>query len=163
EIPRERMYAMQASTKLTGPNAYVTGFGSTKRVVVWDTAIQQFTTPELMLVFGHEMGHYVLGHVVRGFIIAMVFAFVLLFLTFRVASRVQRIHGQRWGIRGLCRLDLSPHVDLDRLADLFSGPTDSERGEPSHRTRCRYLWIGGHAWPSTRRPGGRCSRLPDSR
>jgi STE24 endopeptidase len=101
EIPRERMYAMQASNKLTGPNAYVTGFGATKRVVVWDTAIQQFTTPELMLVFGHEMGHYVLGHVVRGFIIAMVFAFVLLFVTFRVASRVQRIHGQCWGIPGL--------------------------------------------------------------
>lgn len=101
EIPRERMYAMQASTKLTGPNAYVTGFGATKRVVVWDTAIQQFTKPELMLVFGHEMGHYVLGHVVRGFVVAMMFAFVLLFLTFRIADRVQRIHGHRWGIHGL--------------------------------------------------------------
>jgi STE24 endopeptidase len=118
EIPRERMYAMQASTKLTGPNAYVTGFGSTKRVVVWDTAIQQFTTPELMLVFGHEMGHYVLGHVVRGFIIAMVFAFVLLFLTFRVASRVQRIHGQRWGIRGLADWTSLPMLIL--IASLIS-------------------------------------------
>jgi STE24 endopeptidase len=101
DIPQDRMFVMRASAKLTGPNAYVTGFGATKRVVVWDTAIQQFTTPELMLVFGHEMGHYVLGHVVRGFLVAMVFAFVLLFLTWSAATRVQRIHGSRWGIRGL--------------------------------------------------------------
>jgi len=101
DIPPDRMFVMQASTKLTGPNAYVTGFGATKRVVVWDTAIQQFTTPELVLVFGHEMGHYVLGHVVYGFMVAMAFAFVLLFLTWLLASRVQQIHGSRWGIRGL--------------------------------------------------------------
>jgi Zn-dependent protease with chaperone function len=100
EVPRDRMYAMQASTKLTGPNAYVTGFGATKRVVVWDTAVQQFTAPELMMVFGHEMGHYVLGHVVWLFVVAMAFAFVLLFLTWSVAGRLLRVHGQRWGIRG---------------------------------------------------------------
>jgi Zn-dependent protease with chaperone function len=101
DIPRNRMYAMEASTKLTGPNAYVTGFGATKRVVVWDTAIQQFTTPELMLVFGHEMGHYVLGHITRGYIEAMIFAFVLLFLTWWIVSRVQHTQGPRWGIRSL--------------------------------------------------------------
>lgn len=101
DIPQDRMFVMQASAKLTGPNAYVTGFGATKRVVVWDTAIQQFTTPELMLVFGHEMGHYVLGHVIRGFVVAMVFALMLLFLTWSAATRVQRVHGSPWGIRGL--------------------------------------------------------------
>ena len=101
DIPRNRMYAMEASTKLTGPNAYVTGFGATKRVVVWDTAIEQFTTPELMLVFGHEMGHYVLGHIIRGYIVAMIFAFVLLFLTWWIVTRVQHTHGPRWGIRSL--------------------------------------------------------------
>jgi STE24 endopeptidase len=101
DIPQNRMYAMEASTKLTGPNAYVTGFGATKRVVVWDTAIQQFTTPELMLVFGHEMGHYVLGHIIRGYIVAMIFALVLLFLTWWIATRVQHTHGPRWGIRSL--------------------------------------------------------------
>jgi STE24 endopeptidase len=101
EIPRDRMYEMKASSKLTGPNAYVTGFGATKRVVVWDTAIQQFTDPELMLVYGHEMGHYVLGHVVRGFLVATVFLLVLLFVTFYVARWIQTRWGARWGIRGL--------------------------------------------------------------
>jgi STE24 endopeptidase len=101
DIPRDRMYEMKASSKLTGPNAYVTGFGATKRVVVWDTAIQQFTDPELMLVYGHEMGHYVLGHVVRGFIIAMVFLLALLFVTFYIGTWIQTRWGARWGIRGL--------------------------------------------------------------
>ena len=101
EIPRDRMFLMQASAKLTGPNAYVTGFGATKRVVVWDTAIQQFTIPELMLVFGHEIGHYVLSHIVYGFLVAMIFAFVLLLLTWRIAGWWQRIYGVRCGIRGL--------------------------------------------------------------
>jgi STE24 endopeptidase len=47
------------------------------------------------------MGHYVLGHIVRGFVVAMIFALVLLFLTWAIATRVQRTHGPRWGIRSL--------------------------------------------------------------
>ena len=41
------------------------GSGGTKRVVVWDTAIQHLTEEEILFVFGHELGHYVLGHVLR--------------------------------------------------------------------------------------------------
>ena len=66
DIPRSRMYEMAASEKYTGDNAYVTGFGASKRVVVWDTTEKHMTTPEIMFVFGHEMGHYVPGHIVGG-------------------------------------------------------------------------------------------------
>jgi len=59
DIPPERMFEMKASEKSTTLNAYVTGFGSTKRVVVWDTTMEHMTTPETLFVFGHEMGHYV--------------------------------------------------------------------------------------------------------
>ncbi|HYL93170.1 MAG TPA: M48 family metalloprotease, partial [Alphaproteobacteria bacterium] len=62
-IPRSRMYEMKASEKLTVLNAYVTGLGASKRVVIWDTTIQKTTTPETLFIFGHEMGHYVLHHV----------------------------------------------------------------------------------------------------
>ena len=63
KIPPDRMFEMKASEKLKSLNAYVTGIGASKRVVVWDTTIQKMTTPEILFVFGHEMGHYVLGHV----------------------------------------------------------------------------------------------------
>ncbi len=58
EIPPERMFLMKASEKVTVPNAYVTGIGASKRVVVWDTTIAEATPEEIQLIFGHEMGHY---------------------------------------------------------------------------------------------------------
>ena len=63
DIPPERMFEMKASEKTTQLNAYVDGFGATKRVVVWDTTMQHMTIPQTLFVFGHEMGHYVLLHI----------------------------------------------------------------------------------------------------
>ena len=100
-IPRSRMFVMKASAKVTGSNAYVTGFGSTKRVVVWDTAITKLSVPELQVVFGHEIGHYVLDHVVEGFIFAMLVALGLFYCCYRVATWALRTQGGRWQLRGL--------------------------------------------------------------
>lgn len=100
-IPPERMFEMKASEKVTTLNAYVTGFGASKRVVVWDTTIQKLTVPETLFVFGHEMGHYVLKHVFYGLIIgavALLLAFYLVYLTCGwTLARFQ----QRWHIREL--------------------------------------------------------------
>jgi STE24 endopeptidase len=101
QIPPSRMYEMRASEKLTGSNAYVTGFGATKRVVVWDTSIQKFTIPQIMFVFSHELGHYVLGHIVQGFIFAMGIFLILFYLSYRLADWMYKRWGAAWGIRGL--------------------------------------------------------------
>jgi STE24 endopeptidase len=101
EIPPSRMFEMKASEKMTGSNAYVTGFGSTKRVVVWDTAISKLTKQQIMYVFGHELGHYVLGHVVKGFVFTLAVFFVLFYLIYRLATFMQRRWGEGWGIGGL--------------------------------------------------------------
>src|SRR5690348_10556948 len=65
-IPPDHMFLMRASEKTTELNAYVTGFGSSKRVVVWDTSLTKSTPDEVLFIFGHELGHYVLGDVVHG-------------------------------------------------------------------------------------------------
>ncbi|HXE06770.1 MAG TPA: M48 family metallopeptidase [Acidobacteriaceae bacterium] len=65
-IPPERMFVMQASAKSTELNAYVTGFGASKRVVVWDTTIAHSSPEEIAFIFAHELGHYALGHVALG-------------------------------------------------------------------------------------------------
>jgi STE24 endopeptidase len=65
-IPPERMFVMQASAKWIELNAYVTGFGASKRVVVWDTTIAQSSPEEIAFIFAHELGHYALGHVALG-------------------------------------------------------------------------------------------------
>jgi len=77
-IPRNRMFEMKASEKLNSLNAYVSGFGGSKRVVVWDTTIQKLTTPETLFVFGHELGHYVLNHI-RNSLLLLALALLALF------------------------------------------------------------------------------------
>jgi STE24 endopeptidase len=101
DIPPDRMYEMKASEKTTTLNAYVTGFGATKRVVVWDTTMQHMTTPETLFVFGHEMGHYVLLHIPKEMSIFLALFLLLFYLGYRLSSWLVRRNGERWGIRGL--------------------------------------------------------------
>jgi len=98
-IPESRMYIMEASSKLNTLNAYVTGLGSSSRVVVWDTTIARMTTPEILFVFGHEMGHYVLGHIRDGIVFAAGLLFVCLFAGFHMYGSVLKRWGAAWGIR----------------------------------------------------------------
>jgi Zn-dependent protease with chaperone function len=100
-IPPERMFEMKASEKVTTLNAYVTGFGASKRVVVWDTTIQKLTVPETLFVFGHEMGHYVLKHVFHGLIIGAVALLLAFYLVYRVCGWVLARFQERWHIREL--------------------------------------------------------------
>jgi STE24 endopeptidase len=101
EIPRDRMFLMKASEKVTTLNAYVTGFGPSKRVVVWDTTIKNATTPETLFVFGHEMGHYVLNHVVIGIAATAVGLFIGFYLLYRIANWAFPRFQQRWHMREL--------------------------------------------------------------
>jgi STE24 endopeptidase len=81
-IPADRMFLMRASEKTNEVNAYVTGLGASKRVVIWDTTIQKATANETLFIVGHELGHYVLGHIWKGFLFAaalMLFGFYALF------------------------------------------------------------------------------------
>ena len=97
-IPADRMFLMKASEKVTGVNAYVTGFGASKRVVVWDTTIARATPDEISFIFAHEMGHYVLGHIVRGLIFAAVLLLVLLWLGYHTVHWLIRRFGASWRI-----------------------------------------------------------------
>jgi STE24 endopeptidase len=97
-IPPERMFLMKASAKVTTLNAYVTGFGSSKRVVVWDTSLQKGTPDEVLFIFGHESGHYVLNHIVIGVCMAILGLFVLLFLGYHFVQIAIARFGTRWGV-----------------------------------------------------------------
>jgi STE24 endopeptidase len=99
-ITPDRMFLMKASEKVTGMNAYVTGFGASKRVVVWDTTIAKATPDEILFIFGHEMGHYVLGHIVRGLVLAIAGLFVTFGLGYLFVGWSLRRYGGRWGIGG---------------------------------------------------------------
>jgi STE24 endopeptidase len=101
EIPADRMFVMNASSKTTGLNAYVTGFGASKRVVVWDNTIAKATVPETLFVFGHEMGHYVLLHIPKEMAIISAILLFLLYLGYRLSNGMLARWGAQWGIRDL--------------------------------------------------------------
>jgi Zn-dependent protease with chaperone function len=98
EVPRERMFVMDASEKLRSVNAYVTGFGASKRVVVWDTTLGAMQDREIAFVFGHELGHYVLGHVIIGLVAGAAGLLLSLFLGAQAIRWIVRRRGERLGI-----------------------------------------------------------------
>jgi STE24 endopeptidase len=115
EIPRDRMFLMNASEKVTTLNAYVTGFGPSKRVVVWDTTIKNATTAETMFVFGHEMGHYVLNHIVIGITATAVGLFFGFYVLYLIANWAFPRFQQRWHMR-----ELSDWAAVPMLLLIFS-------------------------------------------
>lgn len=100
EIPQSRMFEMNASSKQKSVNAYASGLGATRRVVVWDTSIQRMTEDEILFVFGHEMGHYVLGHVRNGILFSCGILLFFLLLAYRMLHGMLARWGESWAIRG---------------------------------------------------------------
>ncbi len=98
DIPVDRMYLMKASAKTNGLNAYVTGVGATKRVVVWDTTAGRIPNDEILFIFAHESGHYVLHHIPLGLTASAVGTFLLFWVCAGVARWVVRRWGPRWDV-----------------------------------------------------------------
>lgn len=97
-IPPQRMFLMKASEKTNGLNAYVSGLGATKRIVVWDTTAGRVPDDVVMFVFGHESGHYVLNHIPKmltGFGVALFFVY---WAAAAFANWLAHKFGGRWGL-----------------------------------------------------------------
>ena len=98
-LPPDRMFYMRASRKVTSLNAYVTGFGPSKRLVLWDTTIAAATPDELAGIFGHELGHYALHHISEGILLSAALLLAGFYLGREMAQGLLRRCGKRWGIR----------------------------------------------------------------
>ncbi len=101
DIPPERMFWMGAGEKTTALNAYVTGMGASKRIVVWDTTIAKMNTPQIVFVAGHEMGHYVLHHVLQLLTFFAVLLLVLFYLGYLTIGWILARWGAGWGIQAI--------------------------------------------------------------
>ncbi|MGB8030705.1 MAG: M48 family metallopeptidase [Terracidiphilus sp.] len=101
DIPPDRMYLLKASAKFTGMNAFVAGLGPTKRYEMWDTTTDQLPSDEILFIFGHESGHYVLHHIPKGFALSAVGLFFVFWVCAGFAAWMVRRFGARWGTNEL--------------------------------------------------------------
>ena len=75
------IFQVNGSKQSSKINAYVTGMFGSKRIVLYDTMIDNFTHDEILFVMGHEMGHYVKQHIWWGLGLAIAFVMFSLWLT----------------------------------------------------------------------------------
>jgi STE24 endopeptidase len=100
------LFVMDGSKRSAHANAYFTGFGAAKRVVFFDTLLQQLSPPEIDAVLAHELGHYKRRHIVQ----RVVLMFGLSLVGFALLGWVS---GQAWFYTGL---GVEPSLDAPNHA-----------------------------------------------
>lgn len=99
------LFVMDGSARSSHGNAYFTGFGSSKRVVFFDTLLSRLNTDEIEAVLAHELGHFKHHHVIKR--IAMMF-----FVSFLGLALLGWLMNQAWFYNGLGVTAPSNHMAL---------------------------------------------------
>lgn len=111
-IEGSRVFEVNKSVDTKALNAYVSGFMNTKRIVLWDTIIATMSEEELLFVMGHEMGHYVLGHVIKGVLFFSVLIMLTLYVAHRTAGFLIDKYKTRFGFDSLSDIASLPLLSL---------------------------------------------------
>ncbi|MEO7144452.1 MAG: M48 family metallopeptidase [Bryobacteraceae bacterium] len=107
-VSPDRIFEMRAAEKTTSVNAYMTGFGATRRIVIWDTTIAALTPAEIQSVFAHELGHYALHHVAASIALGWLLVAGGFFAADRLLRVLIRKNWGRWRLRGLDDIAVLP-------------------------------------------------------
>jgi STE24 endopeptidase len=100
-VPAEHIYVFDQSKQTKRVSANVSGLGPTIRISLNDNLLNRTTLPQTASVMGHELGHYVLGHVWK---LIPAFALILggaFFLSSRLVPVIISRWGSGWGLRGV--------------------------------------------------------------
>ena len=98
DVPAENIYVFDQSKQHDRISANVSGFAGTQRISLNDNLLNRSTPEEVKAVMGHELGHYVLGHVWRIIIVLGLIVGLGLFILARYTPRLITKHGEKWGI-----------------------------------------------------------------
>lgn len=98
-VPEDRIFVYDGSRQSNNFTANVSGVGGSARVAISDIAFKSASLDEVKAVTGHEMGHYVLGHVWRTVILMSALALVFFFLADRLMPRFARVFGSSATLR----------------------------------------------------------------
>jgi STE24 endopeptidase len=126
-IGGSRVYQVDKSSDTKLVNAYVTGVGATKRIVLWDTLLEKLDDEEILFVTAHEMGHFVLRHTLAVIIATAILVTLSLYAVHRTAGGLIRRFSLRFGFSELSDVASFPllllmgNVALFLLAPLVLG------------------------------------------
>jgi len=76
----DKIFVIDGSKRSTKANAYFTGFGKKKRIVLYDTLINDLETDEIVAVLAHEVGHYKKNHVIFNMILSLLLTGLTLYI-----------------------------------------------------------------------------------
>jgi STE24 endopeptidase len=108
DVPAGNVYVFDASKQTKRISANVSGLGPTIRISLNDNLLNRTSPPEVKAVMGHELGHYVLGHVWRLILqFSLVYLAGLLLLWWLAPRLVARL-GARWGVRDVADPAVAP-------------------------------------------------------
>lgn len=79
-FPLEGVFVIDGSKRSTKANAYFTGFGKHKKIALFDTLTEKSTTPELLAILAHEIGHFRLGHIRQRLVVGILQMALIFFL-----------------------------------------------------------------------------------
>jgi len=74
------VFVMDGSKRSTKANAYFSGLGPKKKIILYDTLIEELTTEEVVAVLAHEIGHYRKNHIYKGLLLSLIQLFIMVFL-----------------------------------------------------------------------------------
>lgn len=80
KFPLDNIYIMDGSKRSKKANAFFSGIGKKKKIVLYDTLINNHTTDELVAVLAHEVGHFKKKHIVWSYVFSIVQVFFILFV-----------------------------------------------------------------------------------
>jgi STE24 endopeptidase len=81
-----RVFQVDASRRSRHSNAYFTGIGRVKRIVLFDTLLEQMSHDEILAVLAHEVGHWKKRHVLKGIVLTEALALIGLYLAYQLVS-----------------------------------------------------------------------------
>ena len=156
------VFTVDASRRTTAANAYVTGLGTTKRVVLYDTLLENFTRDEVRLVVAHELSHVHYRDVPNGLLYLAIVAPFGLFAVARL-TRPPGAGGERAGPGAAARARARPrrhddddHDDLQPAQPPRRGARGLLRADADRRARAVHLLREADraAQPLRSRPAG---------
>lgn len=83
-FPASKVFVMDGSKRSGKSNAFFSGLGKKKKIVLFDTLIERHTVPELVAVLAHEVGHYVKKHILISLLLSLLQSGLILFLLSRM-------------------------------------------------------------------------------